>query len=241
MKILAAQFSSFIRSRRGRRNIRLLLQMLAMLALLVIIYSVLFHYIMRWEYRHHEQRVQYSWVTGFYWTLTVMSTLGFGDITFQSDLGKMFSIIVLLSGTMFMLILLPFTFIQFFYAPWVEAQAAARAPRALPEEKAGHVLLTDYGPVATALISKLNQFGYPYSLLELREPLPYDCSECGTEVSARFNYCPNCMHNLHPACPQCNREVHLTDHFCPYCSNDLSLNPDKQKQPGDEGPSVERV
>ncbi|MHC4109030.1 MAG: potassium channel family protein [Planctomycetota bacterium] len=173
MKILAAQFSSFIRSRRGRRNIRLLLQMLAMLALLVIIYSVLFHYIMLWEYRHHEQRVQYSWVTGFYWTLTVMSTLGFGDITFQSDLGKMFSIIVLLSGTMFMLILLPFTFIQFFYAPWVEAQAAARAPRALPEEKAGHVLLTDYGPVTTALISKLNQFGYPYSLLvqELDEAL----------------------------------------------------------------------
>ncbi len=173
MKVLAAQFSSFIRSRRGRRNIRLLLQMLATLALLVIIYSVLFHYIMRWEYRHHEQRVQYSWVTGFYWTLTVMSTLGFGDITFQSDLGKMFSIIVLMSGTMFMLILLPFTFIQFFYAPWVEAQAAARAPRALPEERAGHVLLTDYGPVATALISKLNQFGYPYSLLvqELDEAL----------------------------------------------------------------------
>ncbi|UCG15663.1 MAG: potassium channel protein [Phycisphaerales bacterium] len=173
MKILAAQFSSFIRSRRGRRNIRLLLQMLAMLALLVIIYSVLFHYIMLWEYRHHEQRVQYSWVTGFYWTLTVMSTLGFGDITFQSDLGKMFSIIVLLSGTIFMLILLPFTFIQFFYTPWVEAQAAARAPRALPEEEAGHVLLTDYGPVTTALISKLNQFGYPYSLLvqELDEAL----------------------------------------------------------------------
>ncbi len=165
MKILAAQFSSFIRSRRGRRNIGLLLQMLAMLALLVIIYGVLFHYIMLWEYRHHDQRVQYSWVTGFYWTLTVMSTLGLGDITFQSDLGKIFSMIVLLSGTMFMLVLLPFTFIQFFYAPWVEAQAAARAPRALPEKQAGHVLLTDYGPVTTALISKLNQFGYPYSLL----------------------------------------------------------------------------
>ncbi len=173
MKIFAAQFSSFIRSRRGRRNIRLLLQMLAMLALLVVFYSVLFHYIMLWEYRHHEQRVQYSWVTGFYWTLTVMSTLGFGDITFQSDLGKVFSIIVLLSGTMFMLILLPFTFIQFFYAPWVETQAAARAPRTLPEETAGHVLLTHYGPVTMALITKLNQFGYPYSLLvqELDEAL----------------------------------------------------------------------
>nr|MBF0222247.1 hypothetical protein [Desulfobulbaceae bacterium] len=30
---------------------------------------------------------EFSWITGFYWTLTVMSTLGFGDITFQTDLG----------------------------------------------------------------------------------------------------------------------------------------------------------
>lgn len=75
----------------------------------------------------------------------------------------------------------------------------------------------------------------------LREPLPYDCSECGTEVSARFNYCPNCKHNLHPACPQCNREVHHTDHFCPYCSNDLTLNPAEQEKMGNDRPSVERV
>ncbi len=173
MKIFAAQFSSFVRSRRGQRNIRLLLRMLAILALMVTIYSVLFHYIMAWEHRHHEQRIRYSWVTGFYWTLTVMSTLGFGDITFQSDLGRVYSIIVLVSGTMFMLILLPFTFIQFFYAPWVEAQAASRAPRVLPEKTAGHVLLTNYDPVTTALISKLNQFGYPYALVvqELEEAL----------------------------------------------------------------------
>lgn len=53
-----------------------------------------------------------SWVTGFYWTLTVMSTLGFDDITFESDLGRIFSSIVLLSGIIFMLVILPFTFIK---------------------------------------------------------------------------------------------------------------------------------
>ena len=173
MKVFAAQFSTFVRSRRGRRNIRLLFQMLGVLALLITIYSVLFHYIMTWEFRHHEQHVQYSWVTGFYWTLTVMSTLGFGDITFHTDVGRIFSIVVLLTGTIFMLILLPFTFIQFFYVPWVEAQAATRAPRALPEDTAGHVLLTNYDPVSATLIGKLNQFGYAYSLLvqDLNEAL----------------------------------------------------------------------
>jgi len=149
----------FLAQRSTRRNIRALLRFMLVLAGLVTLYSVLFHYVMMWEGREH------SWVTGFYWTLTVMTTLGFGDITFQSDLGRVFSIVVLLSGVIFLLILLPFTIIQFFYAPWVEAQTAARAPRELPAETRGHVVLTHHEPVAAALIRKLEQFDYGYVLL----------------------------------------------------------------------------
>jgi hypothetical protein len=58
----------------------------------------------------------------------------------------------------------------------------------------------------------------------LREPLPYPCPECGTDVSARFNYCPSCKFNLRPTCPQCKREVQLGDRFCPHCASDLSGN-----------------
>jgi len=39
-----------------------------------------------------------------------MSTLGFGDITFSSDLGRIFSLIVLLTGIVYLLVMLPFTF-----------------------------------------------------------------------------------------------------------------------------------
>jgi Double zinc ribbon len=55
----------------------------------------------------------------------------------------------------------------------------------------------------------------------LRQPLPYDCPQCGTTVGARFNYCPNCKCNLHPFCPQCKMEVVEGDKFCPYCAYDL--------------------
>jgi RNA polymerase subunit RPABC4/transcription elongation factor Spt4 len=58
--------------------------------------------------------------------------------------------------------------------------------------------------------------------LLMREPLPYNCPQCGTMVGARFNFCPNCKCNLHPACPQCKREVAETDKFCPYCGQDLA-------------------
>jgi double zinc ribbon protein len=55
----------------------------------------------------------------------------------------------------------------------------------------------------------------------MREPLPYNCPQCGATVGARFNFCPNCKCNLHPACPQCRREVAETDKFCPNCACEL--------------------
>src|ERR1700682_5754774 len=56
----------------------------------------------------------------------------------------------------------------------------------------------------------------------MREPLPYNCPQCGATVGARFNYCPTCKCNLRPSCPQCKREVGELDKFCPYCACELT-------------------
>lgn len=167
MKFFTSQFTFFLRTGTSRRNIRLLFRFLFALTALVVLYSVLFHILMVYEGQEH------SWLTGLYWTLTVMSTLGFGDITFQSDLGRIFSIVVLISGMISLLMLLPFTFIEFFYAPWMRAQSEARAARRLPDSTEGHVILTNYDPVSSALIQRLKRYGYPYVLLvgDLREAL----------------------------------------------------------------------
>jgi voltage-gated potassium channel len=159
MKFIVSQLMTLTRERKSRRNLKVLAKFLLVLLAMIITYSVLFHLLMAMEGQRH------SWITGLYWTLTVMSTLGFGDITFQSDLGRIFSIVVLISGTVFLLVLLPFTFIQFFYAPWIEAQAKARTPRVLPEDERGHVILTRYDPVTDSLIRKLEQFGHGYVVL----------------------------------------------------------------------------
>ena len=160
MKTVATQIALFMRHRPSRRNVWLLVRFLLILTAMVVAFSVSFHYLML---RYEGQR--YSWVTGFYWTLTVMSTLGFGDITFASDAGRAFSMVVLLSGVVFMLVLLPFTIIQFFYAPWMEAQNAARAPDELPADTRDHVVLTRHDPVTAALIARCGRHGLPYVLL----------------------------------------------------------------------------
>ncbi len=159
MKTVSTLSILYARNGRQGKNLLILLRFLAVFVALVAIFSVLFHVLMAWEGQEH------SWITGIYWTLVVMSTLGFGDITFATDIGRFFSVVVLVSGTMFLLILLPFTFIQFFYAPWLEAQAAARAPRELPPETSGHVVLASYGPVEASLVRRLTQFRYEYVVL----------------------------------------------------------------------------
>ncbi|HAV76999.1 MAG TPA: potassium transporter TrkA [Anaerolineae bacterium] len=160
MKSLPSQFYFFLRDRPARRNIATLLRFVVILTALVTVYSILFHYIMAYEGR------SYSWVTGFYWTLTVMSTLGFGDITFESDIGRIFSTVVLLSGMIFLLVLLPFTFIEFFYVPWTKSQAAARAPSELPENTRNHIILTSLEAITRTVIGKLEQYQYEYVVLE---------------------------------------------------------------------------
>ena len=160
MKFLPTQISFFLQSRSRRRNLIALMRYFLALATLVAFYSVGFHVLMAREGQDH------TWFTGVYWTLTVMSTLGFGDITFHTDAGRAFSTLVLLSGTVFMLILLPFTFLQFFWTPWMAAQTAARRPRQLDPDIVDHVVLTQHDPLSTALIERLVQFRYSYVLIE---------------------------------------------------------------------------
>jgi voltage-gated potassium channel len=107
----------------------------------------------------------FTWVAAIYWTLVTMTTLGFGDIVFESDLGRMYSVLVLLTGALLILILLPFTFIQLVYLPWRAAVRAARTPRVLPEDVTGHLVLTGRSPMEEQLRRRAVAVGMPYVLL----------------------------------------------------------------------------
>lgn len=167
MKYSTFILTYFRQDERAKRNLCLLFKFLLALFLLMIVYSVIFHFLMALEGR------KYSWVTGFYWTTTVMTTLGFGDITFQTDLGLIFSILVVVTGVVFLLTLFPYALIRFFYLPLIEAESRNRAPRELPLDTQKHIILTSYDPVTAALIGKFKSHGYEYVLItnDLRHAL----------------------------------------------------------------------
>lgn len=153
MKYLPSVIYAAVHSQHSSQHFAVLKRYIVTLCLMIAIFSTLFHFLMLYEGQQH------SWLTGIYWTLTVMSTLGFGDITFTSDLGRTFSILVLLTGVIFFLILLPFAFIQHFYLPWVEQQKMNMVPRRLPPDTTGHVLIAGTDPISLNLSKDLSRYG----------------------------------------------------------------------------------
>jgi Trk K+ transport system NAD-binding subunit len=161
MKYLASQLGYLFAAGETRANLAALLKYIAFLFLLVTVFAVIFHMIML-----SVEGQQHSWITGFYWTLVVMTTLGFGDITFTSDIGRLFSIVVLISGVVFLLVMLPFLFVRLFYAPWLEARVQLRAPREVPPATTRHVIIIEHDPIAVALIERLRAALIPYFVVE---------------------------------------------------------------------------
>ncbi len=154
-----------------------MLRFAVLLTVLLILYSLFFQFFM-WL----EGRDGYSFITGLYWVLTVMTTLGFGDITFLSDAGRLFSIFVLLSGLLLFLTLFPFMFTHYIYNPWLEAQKKERTPRSLPEGTKGHVIIVTPSPIALNLADNLNTYGAPYVLLSNDSQQTMDLLDRGYNV-----------------------------------------------------------
>jgi voltage-gated potassium channel len=160
LKVIIAHLTHFLKQPLHRENLGRLSRLLVILGLMVSVYTILFHAIMEYEGQEH------SWISGLYWTLVTMSTLGFGDITFHSDLGRAFTIIVLVSGIFMLLIVVPFAFIRFFYAPWMEAQLKLRAPRAVPATMRNHVVICTHDAISIELCERLQLAHIPHVVLE---------------------------------------------------------------------------
>lgn len=159
MKFIFSQMAFFLAEQSNRRNIRFMFRFTLFVLALIVVYSGVFHLIMEDEGR------DFSLLTGLYWTLTVMSTLGFGDITFHSDPGKMFSVLVLMSGIVLFMLLLPFTFIRFVYTPWLEAQSNAMTPREAPKDLARHVVIVGADSTALSIALRCRQYDIAYIIL----------------------------------------------------------------------------
>ena len=161
VKDVIKSIPSSFKLKRKQKNVFNFFRFAIILALFVVIYMNIFRYLMA-----EERGVSViSWIESFYWVLTTMSTLGYGDITFSGDSGRLFSMLVMFTGVFYLFIVLPFVFMEFLYKPFMEYQTGSRVPRKFDPGKEKHVILTHYDSVSHALMDKLTQFGYPFILV----------------------------------------------------------------------------
>ncbi len=148
----------------------------------ISVLAVFFLFGLTFQYIMHLEGREYTLIDGFYWTIVTMSTLGYGDIVFTSTVGMLFSMLVLVTGVVFLLVLLPFTFIEFFYAPWLKAQHEAKAPKKLPSGTKDHVIITHLDSVTQALIKKIKAYKMTYAILEPDLQKAVELSDQGYDV-----------------------------------------------------------
>ncbi len=151
----------FLTHKEARRNVLTLARYLLFIVGVVILFTIGFHVLMS-----QVEGQQHSWFSGLYWTIVTMTTLGYGDIVFETDIGRAYSTFVLVSGVVLLLVVLPYAFIRYFYAPWLKAQIFARAPRSVPVEVRGHVIICNYDSMVPGLIERLDEEGIPHVVLE---------------------------------------------------------------------------
>ncbi|MGA0797797.1 MAG: potassium channel family protein [Candidatus Nanopelagicales bacterium] len=138
---------------------RALFYLLLVFFSVITVFSFVFHAIMESEGK------SYSLVSSFYWAVVTMSTLGYGDIVFTSDTGKIFSIVVIISGIAFLLVLLPYVLIQYIVIPIVERRRISRAPRIISDKIKNHLVLINTGSIEDALIRRVEETGLDYVLI----------------------------------------------------------------------------
>ena len=142
---------SFVPRRRSGRNTVVLVCYLLFLLVLVLVHARVFQYLMT----EYESDPDHSFIDGIYWTITTMTTLGFGDITFASHAGRLFSAWVTLSGFLFLLVLLPFGVISVVFGPWLQTVLRYRPRTRLKRTAKDHVIICGWDQVTGTLAKDL--------------------------------------------------------------------------------------
>jgi voltage-gated potassium channel len=139
-----------------RKGIKLILGIFLLLAL----YSMIFLFLMKYEGQYQNVNP----ITAFYWVVVTITTLGYGDIVFHSQIGRFFSIFVALSGVAILwAVIMPLII-----TPSLEHMIRA-APSSAPAKMSDHIIISGYNPVVDTLAERFFLLKIPFLIIERSE------------------------------------------------------------------------
>ncbi len=127
-----------------------LLIFLVATVLFIIVYSFIFLFLMA-----STEGRSYSIIDAVYWVIATMTTQGLGDIVFASSVGRIFAVLVMLTGIIIFFVIL---------IPVVLEPVLESVRRSVPtKSKANnHVLIVGYNSLVDAIIEDFEERGLPY-------------------------------------------------------------------------------
>jgi len=130
-----------------------LLIFLVATVLFIIVYSYVFLFLMA-----SAEGRSYSIIDAVYWVIATMTTQGLGDIVFKSGVGKIFVVLVMLTGIIIFFVIL---------IPVVLEPVLESVRRSVPTKSKAynHVLIVGYNSMVEAIIEDFEERGLPYLVL----------------------------------------------------------------------------
>lgn len=129
--------------------------------LLLTIYVLLFKYIMILEGQPENANV----ITAIYWATTTIATVGYGDVVFTSLLGRIFSILVQVTG----ILLISGFLATYVIIPWMDRVIKFRMPRKVPPGTSDHIIICGYNQLVETLIDELAEQEITFIIIEDEE------------------------------------------------------------------------
>ena len=130
---------------------------------LVIIYGSIFMLLMFREGQHIPGQMEnVNPVTAVYWVIATMTTVGYGDVYFAEGAGRLFSVVVAISGVILLFALL----FPLVITPWIESRVKAALPTSVPPKLSDHLIICGYSLLVESLIEELEHQRIPFVMVE---------------------------------------------------------------------------
>ncbi len=142
----------------------------ATVVILTIIYSLIFIYLAR-VVEHQTEHADL--ITAIYWVISSMTTVGYGDVVLTSNVGKIFSVLVQISGVV-MIFGLMFPLV---ITPWLERTIKVILPTQAPDDMNDHIIVCGYNRLVETLIDELKDHGISFIIVEDDEHLIHELVE----------------------------------------------------------------
>lgn len=132
--------------------------------LLIIIYILTFEYLMILEGQPNNANA----ITAIYWATNTITTIGgYGNVAFNSQIGRIFTIIAQVLGV----ILISSFLVNYVITPWMDRVVKFRLPRKVSPNMKDHIIICGYNQLVETLIDELSEQNLPFVIVDDEEEL----------------------------------------------------------------------